>query len=113
MVEVTTFSYESMGRITDVAPGLDLIFACTVEAQLTTGIAPRPDDITIRHITVHHTNPTDGITPPGWIAFTARLEYVINALITVMPDIQERMELEARAALESGNVTVIGKRESE
>ena len=106
MAEVTVFTFEHSGNLGDPDIGLDLPCAMSVEAQRTTGIAPRHDDFAVRRVAVLQAPPPEGVSGPAWAAFTARLECVINQRITASPGMQERMEAMARQAWACGGAAI-------
>ncbi len=104
--QIVIYEFEGIGHITDEDLAVDIAYHYTVEAQRTTGIAPRPDDVAIRRITVHHDEAPEGIEPPAWIALTSRVEYALNALLTARAAVQEALEAAARDAWDRGLITV-------
>lgn len=107
MAEITIFSFEGVGNITDEDLAIDIPYSYTVEAQRTTGIAPRTDDVSIRRVSVDVGDPPEGVSSPMLISAMAAIERLFNALIVARPAVQEALEAAAREALDAGQVEIV------
>lgn len=112
MATVTIFQADFRGEYLDESLGVDFSLDYIVEAQHTTGIAPREDDIKIRRIKVRPTGAPAGVDYMAWIRFTMAIEPVIMQIFDHDPGAQERIEGDVRAAWEQKKVRVISFRES-
>lgn len=107
MAEITIYTFAGLGGMDDEDSAICVRYAYTVEAQRTTRIASRADDVAIRRLTMDYGDPPEGVSAPMWISALAAIERLFNALITARPAAQEALEAAAREAWDAGNVKIV------